>query len=369
MEPVRVLHVVEELGMGGIQSFIMNVYRNINRDRIQFDFLLSTDKVGAFEDEIQSLGGKIYRVTARRKSIWRNKTDLKAFFNEHNEYSCIHCHYSNLSNIMPLVIATRKGIPVRIIHSHSTHLSANPLHKLLHQINKKRIDKYATLFFACSDLAGKWLFEGTNGYKSQILINNGIQIDKYLYNEDIRKEYRKKLGLTDDELVIGNTGRLSQPKNHLFIIEVFNEIIKLNENSRLVLVGDGPEKESINDRIKTLGIENYVTMMGARRDVPQLLQVFDCFLMPSKWEGFPVALIEAETAGVPAFVSDTVTRQAQLNKNVEYLDLNIGAKAWAECIVKGLEKAERIHGASAIIDAGFDIKRTAEQLTKVYLNL
>lgn len=366
MEPVRILQVVAELDMGGIQNFLMNVYRNIDRDNIQFDFLLNMDKKGVFEEEIEELGGRVYRVTSRNVSLIKNRIELEHFFQEHKEYKCIHCHFSNLSYLMPLKMAFKYKIPTRILHSHSTHLPSNPIHKIIHEYNRRIIDKIATDFYACSDLAGKWLFEGTEGYSKQVIIKNGIQTNKYVFNTQVRKVYREKLGL-DNNIVIGNVGRLSEPKNHPFLLDVFSELKQLNQNVVLVIVGDGPDRDLVKQRIEELGVGDSVIMLGMRQDVSSILQAFDCFLMPSKWEGFPVALLEAEAAGLPAYVSDTVTTQAQINNNISYLSLELGARKWAEIIHEQLSNWNRLENADKIVEAGFDINSTVKYLTSKYL--
>ena len=366
METIRVLQVVAELGMGGIQSFIMNVYRNIDREKIQFDFLLSMNKRGVFEEEIEQLGGRIYRVTPRNVSYKKNKEELDKFFAEHQEYKCVHFHFSNLSYLMPLKKAAQHGVPTRIIHSHSTHLPSNPLHKVLHEYNRRKLDSIATDFYTCSDLAGQWLFGGTEGYAKQVIVNNGIQTSKYIYDESVRDTYRKQLEISDC-VVVGSVGRLSEPKNHPFLLEVFAECKKLIPEAVLILVGDGPEKTIVEKKVKELGIENSVKLLGMRKDVPQLLQAFDCFLIPSKWEGFPVALLEAEASGLPAYVSNTVTTQAQINSNVKYLSLSEGPLAWAKQIKADSSSWNRIKDAKDIVDAGYDIDSTVEFLEEKYI--
>lgn len=365
MVQIRVLHVVAELGMGGIQNFLMNVYRNIDRDQIQFDFLLSMENKGVFEDEIKNMGGRIYRVTHRRVSFTKNKIDLEHFFQEHTEYKCIHCHFSNLSYLMPLKVATKYNVRTRIIHSHSTHLPPNPIHKIIHEYNRRRLDDVATDFYACSDLAGKWLFKGTKGFRRMEIINNGIQTSKYIFNDQIRRKYRAELGI-ENNLVIGNVGRICEPKNHPFLLEVFAEVKKINEKAVLVLVGDGPDRNDVEQRVNELGLKDSVKMLGMRQDVPEILQAFDCFLMPSKWEGFPVALLEAEAAGLPAYVSDTVTTQAKINDNVKYLLISNGAAAWAKMIHHDSISWERIKDTKDIIAAGYDIERTVHFLEEKY---
>lgn len=364
MTQIKVLHVVHEMAVGGIQSFLMNLMRNIDRSYIQFDFLLSVKSIGTYEKEIIELGGHIYRVTGRRESVIRNRKEVEQFFKEHNDYQCVHCHWSNLSYIEPIICAKKYGIPVRIIHSHSTNAPKNPIHRVLHEINRKRIANYATDFFSCSDLAGKWLFGGTN--KDFVIVNNGIEVDKYTFAPSVRAEYRKKLGI-EDSIVFGSVGRYCEAKNHEFLISLFSEIQKNNCRSVLLLVGVSPQQTEINEMICRNGIQDSVRILGTRSDISELLQCMDCFLMPSKWEGFPVSLLEAQAAGLPCYVSDTVTKQAQINNNVIYLKLSSGYTEWATQIINDFEKWQRIDDNRKIKIAGYDISDTINFLVQRYV--
>ena len=363
---IRVLQILYELGVGGIQSFLMNIYRNIDRDKIQFDFLLSSEKEGAFEKEIESMGGRIYRVTDRKISILKNRRDLDEFFKEHTEYKCVHDHCSTLAYITPLEMATKYGIKTRIIHSHNTSSSKNPINKALHIINKKRIDRFVTDYFACSDLAGKWLYEGTAGLDQMVLVKNGINTEKYVFDESERIDYRKKLGI-EDKIVLGNVGRIAIAKNHEFLLKTFQILNKRMHNTVLLIVGDGPEKRRMQTLAEDLEIADAVRFLGQRNDVPQLLQAMDCFVMPSKWEGFPVVLVEVQTAGLPCYVSDTVTTQAKLNPNVTYLSLDKGEEYWANILEENCSKWKRFNSIDNIVNGGFDIHETVKFLEDKYL--
>lgn len=365
MEQRRILHVLNELNMGGIQAFLMNVYRNIDKDQFQFDFLIDDKPKGFFEDEILSLGGKIYRVTPRKKSIYKNKKDLNEFFKKHKEYECIHFHCSNLSYIEPLIAAKKNNVPVRIMHSHSTNLPNNIVHKVLHKMHKQKLKLIVTDFLACSDLAGKWLYEGVIKPEEIILIKNGIKTDDYIYNQELHNIYRKKLNI-ESNVVFGNVGRFCEAKNHMFLLETFNRIKDRIPEAVLLLVGDGELNEQVSKKINELKLQDKVQMLGARSDVPDILQALDCIVMPSKWEGFPVALLEEQAAGLPCFVSDTVTTQAKINSNVYYLPLKDGADKWADFICNHYNQQNRITNADVIKNKGFDISNTVERLEEIY---
>lgn len=365
MEQHRILQIVRELNMGGIQTFLMNVYRNIDRDKIQFDFLVDDLPKGFFEDEILSLGGKIYRVTPRKKSIRQNKKDLDEFFKKHKEYQCVHFHCSNLSYIQPLVSAQKNKIPIRIMHSHSTNLPNSVVHKMLHIIHKRKLKSIVTDFLACSDLAGKWLYGRGVEPEKISLVRNGIKADDFLYNEEIRNEYRKKFEV-ENKVVFGNIGRFCEAKNHMFLLETFNLLKSKIPNAVLFLVGDGELHEQVFNKIDELNLKEVVFTLGARSDVSSILQALDYIIMPSKWEGFPVSLLEEQAAGLTCYVSDSVTRQAKINSNVYYLSLQDGCKKWSEKIYTTYSDQSRITNVKAIKEQGYDISNTINMLEEIY---
>lgn len=364
---VRVLQIVYELGVGGIQSFLMNVYRNIDRSKVQFDFLLSTEKIGVYEKEIEEMGGKVYRVSDRKKNFLKNRKELDVFFKNHKEYDCVHYHCSSLTYITPLEMAAKHGVETRIIHSHNSMLaSQNPINKIIHAINKKRIDKFATDYYACSDLAGKWLYEGCLGLEKMVVVKNGIITKKYMFNENDRDNYRKKLNI-ESKIVLGNIGRIAPAKNHQFLLKTFQILNKKIPNTMLLIVGDGPERKNMEKLAENLEIADSVKFLGQRDDVPQLLQAMDCFVMPSKWEGFPVVMVEVQTSGLTCYVSDVVTKQAMLNTNVTYLSLDKGENYWADVLAENCYTWKRYNSIENIINAGFDICETTSFLQKKYL--
>ena len=365
MEQCRVLQIVSELNMGGIQAFLMNVYRNIDRDKMQFDFLIDDLPKGFFEDEILSLGGRIYRVTPRKKSIIRNKKDLNKFFRMHKEYQCVHFHCSNLSYIEPLIAAQKNKIPLRIMHSHSTNLPNSVIHRMLHILHKRKLKSIVTDFLACSDLAGQWLYDGVVESNKIVLVQNGIKVDDFLYNEQTRNQYRKEYNL-EDKVVFGNIGRFCEAKNHEFLLETFNLLKDKIPNAVLILVGDGELHEQVVNKINELNLDKKVLMLGARSDIPKLVQLFDYIIMPSKWEGFPVALLEEQASGLPCYVSDSVTKQAKINSNVYYLSLKDGCQNWAEKIYKTYKSQNRITNAKALKEQGYDISNTIHTLENLY---
>ena len=360
----RILQIKDSMGMGGIQAFIMNVYRNIDREKYQFDFLLHQKMENGYDDEILKMGGNIYYIPSRHEGIIKNRKALEKFFSKHPEYTVVHQHESSLTYIEPLVIAKKYNVPVRIMHSHSTRASGSKIHTLLHKINIHRIKNVATNYFACGELAGKWMYNGSGVEKKVIIVNNGIDIKKYSFDETIRKKLRIELGL-DKKFVIGNVGRFSEVKNHTFLIDVFNEFVKLYPDSELVLVGDGDLQQDMKNKVKKLSLSDKVQFLGIRRDVHTILMSFDYVVIPSLYEGFPVTAIEAQAIGVPCLISDSVTKDVVINNNVKMLSLRESADVWADQIYKN-KKVQRNSNKEGLIKKGFDIATTTDYLLEIY---
>lgn len=363
---IRVLHILNAMNRGGVETTLMNIFRLIDRDKVMFDFLLHTDKECAYNDEIRSLGGRIYYIPPRNEGITKNKKAAKRFFLEHPEYKIIHMHVGSLSYITPLITAKKMGVPYRIIHSRNTQQGGSWLHKYIHKVNRLNIDKYATNYFACSDLAAKW-FYGSKKLDVQI-INNGIIAEKFVYNEEVRKKVREQFNI-NNKLVIGNVGRFHPQKNHLYLIDIFNEILKRDKDSVLMLIGEGTYKNVIEEKVKNLGLSDKVIITGNRPDIPELLQAFDAFVMPSFYEGLPGSVIEAQGSGLPCFLSDTITKQVAVTDLVHFIPIKNPPTYWCEKIFDIISKTERRNTEAEIINVGFDMKHIAIQLQNIYLEM
>ncbi|APM41312.1 hypothetical protein BS101_16930 [Clostridium kluyveri] len=352
---------------GGIETFIMNVYRNIDRSKVQFDFLMHTKRECAYNSEIFKLGGRIYYVPPRNQGILKNRKELNEFFEKHSEYKIVHQHVSSLSYITPLKIAKKYNIPIRIIHSHNTKQGGNFLHKYIHYWNRLFIKYYATNYFACSDLAAKWLY-GRKQYNlgNFTTINNGIEVEKFTYNNNIRDKVRAELGVSN-KIVIGNIGRFSYQKNHEFLIDIFNNIYQKSDNFTLLLVGDGELRSHIQNKVKDLKLQDNVIFTGIRSDIPYILQAMDIFVMPSHYEGLPVTLVEAQAAGLPCVVSSNITRQIKITSDIIYINLSDSVEYWSKCVMKLVSNHVRKNTKQQIIDAGFSIKIIAKYLENKYI--
>lgn len=371
MEPIRVLQVVGRMTRGGIETFIMNVYRNIDRTRVQFDFLCHFGEEAEYNDEIRELGGRIYempRIKSTNKTYYYKffeyKKELNRFFSEHHEYKIIHGHMTNTASIyMP--IAKKYGVKCCIAHSHLSH-ARKGLSGIITNILQLPIEKVADEYFACSDMAAKWLFSDRKIKANRIkIINNAIDSEVYKYNINTRNQYREQLHL-DDKFVIGHVGRFFYEKNHEFLIEVFKEIVKLHPDSMLVLVGKGDLKETIENKVNRLNLSNKVRFLGMRSDVPQIMQAMDVFVMPSYFEGLPLVGVEAQAAGLQCIISDSITKEMDITGNVNFLSLNESAEKWAQEILQ-YKNYNRCNTKNQIVQAGYDIKVNANWLQEFYI--
>lgn len=365
--PVRVLHIVRKMDMGGVQSMIMNYYRNIDRSKIQFDFVVQEKETGYFDREIELLGGKIYRIPPV-KNIISYYQSLNKIFKE-NDYEIIHTH-QNFANVHALFLAYINQIRNRISHSHNNFQERRIIRKFIKIWLRILINKFSTEKFACSINAGIWLY-GKKMYDNGkvTIINNAIETEKFVFNMGIRERLRENLKL-DNSLVVGHIGNFFEQKNHKFIIEIFEEIYKNNYNSVLLLVGKGELRVDIEKLVKNKGLDRNVFFLGVRKDISDLLNIFDVFIFPSFHEGLPVTLVEAQASGLKCIISDKITKEIDLTGLTEYLPLEKGAKYWANVVLNSDSNIiKRKNMAEEIIDNAYDIKLESLKLQKIYESL
>lgn len=356
--PIRILHVVTYMGRGGLETMLMNYYRAIDRTKVQFDFLTHRDFRADYDDEIETLGGKIYRLPNLNPFSRSYLGALDRFFREHPEYRIVHSHLDCMSAI-PLKAAKKHGVPVRIGHAHNSSQPRDAKY-LLKLFYKRMIAGQATQLFACSDEAGRWMF-GNADFR---VLNNAIDAGKYAFDADIRSTVRRELGLPADALVVGHVGRFDPQKNHRFLVEIFE---KMPEDARLLLVGDGVLRPDVEQQAEALGIRDRILFTGVRTDVDRLLQAMDVFLMPSLFEGLPVSIVEAQAAGLPCLISDKVPIECKKTELVTQIPLDASPAEWAEAVLSAAE-APRGNTLSRIREAGFDIRANAEWLQNHYLS-
>lgn len=358
---IRVLQVVTNMDRGGLESMLMNYYRHIDREKIQFDFLVHRQERAAFDDEIEALGGRIYRLS--RLVPWSKSylSALNRFFDEHTGYKVVHVHQDCLSSVI-LKAAKQHDVPVRIAHSHSANQDKN-LKYPIKLWYKRSIPEYATNLFACGKDAGDWMFGGA----SYQIINNAIDVAAYTYGSTKRQEMRRQLGL-ENEFTIGHVGRFSQPKNHPFLLDIFAAMLKKEPNAALLLVGGGEGMPKIQAKAQELGIAECVRFLGVRSDVADLMQAMDVFVFPSLYEGLPVTMVEAQASGLPCIISDKVPPACILTDGlVNIMPLSVSPEAWAEKILT-MRAVPRTDRHEEIAAHGFDITTEAVKLQEFYLD-
>lgn len=334
-EPIRIVHNIASLHLGGSQAFVMNMYRNIDRSKVQFDFVVTPETKEGFYDEITNLGGKIFSCPRYKGTnhIQYNKW-WDDFFNEHPEYKVIHGHVRSTASIY-LKIAKRHGL-VTIAHSHSTS-NGNGISAIVKRIMQLPIRKQADYLFACSDKAGKWLYgEKAITQQNYYMIPNGVDLKRFEFDVNKRNQMRMTLGIKKDMMILGHIGRLSTPKNHKFLLNVFNKYHKINSNSKLLLVGDGELFDCIKEHIDKLNISDAVIMTGSKQNTEDYYQVMDIFVFPSLWEGLPVSVVEAQANGLQCLISDVITHDVDLTDLIQYLPLD--EELWLGAIVEAHKK-------------------------------
>ena len=361
---IKILQYIGSLSQGGSQAMIMNIYRNIDRKKIQFDFVIHTGGITDLAFEAQNLGATIYRcppysfTTARAYSLW-----WKKFFIEHPEYKIVHSHVRSTAAIV-LGIAKKKGC-VTIAHSHSTS-SGSGLNAIIKNLLQYRIRYTADYFMGCSQIAGEWLFGKKICHSDRYFnVKNAIDAKKYVFSEYTAKSIRSELGFSDEDFVIGNVGRLTEAKNHEFIIDIFREIHKKDSRYKLLLIGDGELREHLSQVIKNSNLDNSIQLIGAKSNANQYMMAMDLFLFPSKWEGLGIALIEAQATGCNCIASSCIPRETQITDLVEYIDLDKPVTYWVDKIWKKQKsKHEDMH--QCIIDSGYDICESTKWIEKFY---
>lgn len=355
-EEIRVLHILNKLDMGGTENFIMNVYRNVDRTKIQFDFLVHG--VGTFDEEVKSLGGKIFCLSGYVNSIGirKYKKELTEFIKSH-DYKIIHSHVDQTSGLI-LEVVKENSNAICLAHSHSISNYNNFVIKIYKKILQKKLNKYADIRFACSKEAGKWLY-GKNPF---IVINNAIDTKKYIYNDNIRNKIRKELEIKNDEFVIGHIGRFESVKNHKFLIDLFKEYNQINTNSKLLLLGNGSLFNQIKEYAEIQGLKNNVIFLGEKKDAYKYYNAMDIFIFPSYKEGLGIVSIEAQANGLTVVSSTGVSKETAVTNNTCFMDLK-DIKEW---INKIQDISIQNKNRDVKIQDDYNIECTVQKITKIY---
>ncbi|WP_373472239.1 glycosyltransferase family 1 protein [Carnobacterium alterfunditum] len=360
-QPLTVLHFQGRMGKGGAETFMMNAYRNIDRTKIQFDFLIYDDfeDVKPYNKEIHDLGGKIYSVPNPNKNILAYIQAVKRLLKD-KHFDIVHNEIF-FGGGLNLFLAKQAGISKRVAHSHATtdgkgnNFAINTTRKIF----QRMLLKNATDYLACSYEAGIGLYGKNQPF---IFVPNGIDLESYQNISQSKEEIRSKIAIPQNALVIGNIGRFEEQKNHDFLIDIFEKVVKKRPNSHLILIGEGSLEEKMKEKVINLGLQSKVSFLGLRDDIPQLLKSMDVFLMPSLYEGLPISAVEAQAANLKIVLSTEVSKETVLSENVHFVSLEETPEKWSEKVLE--EPFENNPNEDLFL---YDMRKTAIQLEKTYL--
>lgn len=366
---IRILHVVHGMDCGGTENIIMNLYRNIDRTKVQFDFLVHTTKKCFFDREIISLGGNIYRVPYYNMlNLFKYRKALKVLFSKHDEWSAVHGHLGS-SACVYLSIAKKYGL-YTIAHSHAINDKHISIKDILYRFHAYLTRSVADFFMGCSYEAGVDRFGKSiaDSYKFKV-VNNGINAIQYAFNPQKRDRIRADIGITN-KYVIGHVGRFNAVKNHKFMVSVLCELVKIRPDYVMMFVGDGELKTDVIELAKKNEVLDFIFFTGIRKDVPDVLQAMDQFIFPSFNEGLGIGLIEAQASGLPCIANkDGIMPLAVISNLVEMKSLEEGAKSWADYIENTRQQnVIRKDMVRLVKDAGFEITEVAKWLQEFYLS-
>ncbi len=360
-EPIRVLQVFAALDAGGVENFVMNTYRRMDRNKIQFDFAMTRGVKGYYDEEVLSLGGRIFYFDAE-KSLTEN---LGEVLKNEGPFAAIHSHVFFYSGLV-LRTAKKCGVPIRIAHAHNAHTgeSASLVRKAYEAIMRHLIKKNATVMLGCSEKACRYVFgDSCMADRRTMVMPDGIDCERFAFDETMREKVRTEYGLAD-KFVVGHVGHFNPAKNHEKILSVFAEIAKRRENAALFLVGDGEMESAVRDSTHKLGLDKKVVFAGAHKDVENMYQAMDVFLFPSRYEGFGMAMIEAQAGGLACVASDVVPEDTNADGRSAYLPLAESDAVWADKVQSAPARSQE---SSRAVKDLFDIAVTVKKLQAIYL--
>lgn len=365
---IRVLHYVGAMNYGGVETLLINLYRNIDRTKVQFDFLVHNHSKAAFDDEIISLGGHIHKLTCTiSQNPIKYLKELNDFFTQYKEYVIVHAHQNGLSGYI-LQIAKKHNVPVLIAHSHVVNPQYTLFQKVSRIIGLKLVRTNSDYILGCSSGAVEYLSGVVSDSVKNIVMKNAINIKNFEFNKFSRKIFRNQLGANDDTLVIGNVARFFDEKNHKYLIDLFNKFLHINPNSLLILIGDGELRKQIHMDVIERGIEDKVFFLGLRNNVNEIINAMDVFVMPSLFEGLGIVLIEAQANGLPCVASDTIPKDADIKSNlIRFVKLG-NDNDWVNAIISAKRKFNLEDIRRNAIKAGYEIKDVAQWLQNFYIN-
>lgn len=362
MTKIRILHVLAALNSGGIERMLYNYYSHMNRENLQFDFIVHGDEIGMLEPAFENMGSRIYHTTPKRENLRRNLMQIKQVIYSDPPYDMIHCHQDGVSFI-PLRMARKRGIKARILHAHGIGSDKRSI-KILS--SRYLAVRNANVFLACSKEAAELIYGRNILHEQKVtIIPNAIDESLYRFNPLMRDSTRCDLHL-EGKYVIGHVGRFSPEKNHEFILQIFDEVYRRDRTSVLLLIGDGPLELQIKAHARRLDAKENIIFLGSRNDVPRLMQAMDCLLLPSLHEGLGMSLIEAQAAGLKCFASLGVPKEANITGLVEYLPLDEGPTIWANAILRYKNGYQRETQTEKFAERDYDIGKASRELETLY---
>ena len=362
-EPIRVLQIVGIACNGGVEAVVLNYYRHMDKSKVQFDFVVHKHPEENFVAEVKKGGGRLYEVTPYTQNIFAFTHEIYRIIKDGN-YDIVHSNMNSMSGF-PLFAAWLAGAKVRILHNHTTDAKTEGLRTILKRVLRPFAKMFANRYWACSNLAGEWMYGKKAVQSGKItIIPNAIDLEKFAFNPDKRKLLRQKLGL-ENKFVLGHIGRFVYQKNHSFLIDVFAEVVKVKPEARLMLVGDGELRKTIEEKVVSLGLQDKVLFLGNRNDVADLYNAMDIFLLPSHYEGLPVVGVEAQANGLKRLFSDKVTEESKLLEETMFIPLNLEWRKTVICTIDYISYREMIP-IKVLNDKNYDIKKSCLNLCKDY---
>lgn len=357
----RVLCIMGKIGSGGVESIVFSYYSALDKSKFQYDIVYENDSISTVPEELLSMGARAFAISPMSHPF-SYISDLRKIM-KNGDYKIVHCNNSTLS-LFPLIAAKMSGIKIRIIHNHSTSSKLEKKRDLAKRVLRKIAPVFANKYCACSEKSGRWMYGDKAFEKGRVkLLRNAVDFDKYVYSESDAEQIKKEFNI-ENSTVIGHIGRFVTTKNHRFLIDVFDNYIKINNNSVLLLVGEGPLEADVKEYVKEKGLSAKVIFAGVRNDAYKFYSAFDILLLPSLYEGLPVVSVEASSAGLAQILSDNITRECRLNDGIKFLPID-SAELWASEIDKSLNN-DRRKIAAQTRESRYDIKKCAKELEDYY---
>jgi len=360
-EPLRILQIIGSMDVGGTEATIMNIYRKVDKAKVQFDFFVSVSKDCYYDEEIKKMGGNIYHTLTKSTHPLKFSRDLYLLI-KRNKYSVVHVHAYNSMAAIPITVAKLAGGKKRIVHSHNSSSGNIGLHK----VTRPLLNIMATHRFSCSDLASDWMYG--NKKDQSVKINVPVDCTEYYYSQEVRNAKRREWGC-ENCTVYGHVGRMAAQKNHQYLIDIFNELSKADDTAKLVLVGKGELRSSIEAKVANLNLSDKVIFLGTVDHVSQVLNGLDAFIFPSLFEGLPGILLEAQANGLPCYISNVISKQIQITDLIHMISIERSPKEWAEVILQSRDRLINREAYNKLIYNLYDSQAVAQKLMDEYTEI